>query len=83
MSTDIDMRTPAQRAKDERQDRVCARFRELYAHHPESSLHRIICTIADEVGMTYQGVKDILIARGIYVTSSERKPRIVLGGQAL
>ncbi|MBQ3765858.1 MAG: hypothetical protein II874_03890 [Bacteroidales bacterium] len=81
--SNIDLRTPAQRATDERQDRICAEFLDAYRQHPDVAPHRLIATIATSNGLTEVGVKGILIKRGIYKTNG-RKPLIIVGGgQAL
>lgn len=83
MSNDIDLRTPAQRATDERQDRICAEFLDAYKAHSDYSPHRLIAAIATANGLTEVGVKGILIKRGIYKVNG-RKPLIVVsGGPAL
>lgn len=83
MSNDIDLRTPAQRATEERQDRICAEFLEAYSQHPGLSPHRLITAVATANGLTEVGVKGILIKRGIYRING-RKPLIVVsGGPAL
>ena len=43
---DIDLRTPAQRATDERQDRICEQFLEMYSQHPDVAVNRLIQKIA-------------------------------------
>ncbi len=79
MKKDIDLRTPAQRATDERQDRICEQFLEMYSQHPDVAVNRIIQKIADDSGLTLMGVKGILIKRGIYVPNG-RKPEIIVSG---
>ena len=79
MMKDIDLRTPAQRANDERQKRICSLFLEMYSQHPEVAVNRLLQKIADDNGLTLMGVKGILIKRGIYVPNG-RKPEIVVSG---
>lgn len=83
MNNDIDLRTPAQRATDERQDRICADFLTAYRQHPDKAPHRLIVAVAQANNLTEVGVKNILTKRGIYKANG-RKPIIVIsGGPAL
>lgn len=83
MSNDIDLRTPAQRANDERQDRICADFLAAYKQHPDKAPHRLIVAVAQAHGLTEVGVKGILMKRGIYKPNGRKPSIIVSGGSAI
>ncbi|MBR5043042.1 MAG: hypothetical protein IKX67_07355 [Bacteroidales bacterium] len=82
-TSDIELRTPAQRAKEERSDAICSDFLTAYKAHPEATPHRIICGIADKYGLTDVGVKAILTKRGIYKVNGGNPQILTDGGSEL
>lgn len=62
----VDLRTPAEIARDEKYQRICSAYLALSNKMPEASANRIINHIAQNEGMTAVGVKNIIIAKGLY-----------------
>lgn len=59
-----DIRTPREKALDERRDRVVALYKEAREKWPEASDNRIFKAVADEMGLSLVGVRGICIERG-------------------
>ena len=53
----IDLRTPLQRVRDERDDKLFARFTEMRAKVPGGSTWAMCRVLADEFNMQPQGVR--------------------------
>lgn len=66
-----DLRTPVEKAREERHKRICAMFLDLSNKQPNVAPHRIFGAIAQEVGMTVPGVKHIIVQNGLYATQSK------------
>lgn len=64
--TEMDLRTPYQRALQERQREVCSQYSELRKNNPGTSAFRLMTAVAQLNGMTYQGVRNILLNAGLY-----------------
>ncbi len=62
----IDVRTPIEKARDERNKNICDSFLKYSNEMPEVAPHRIFSLIAGHVGMTVPGVKKIIIDNGLY-----------------
>ena len=59
----IDVRTPIEKARDERNKRICNSFLKLSNEMPDCRPH---------VGMTIPGVKKIIIDNGLYQCKSNK-----------
>lgn len=62
----IDARTPIEKARDERNKRICDSFLKLSNEMPDCRPHRIFMLVAESFGMTVPGVKNIIIGNGLY-----------------
>lgn len=67
----VDLRTPAERAREEKHNRICAMFLDLSNKQPDVAPHRIFGAIAQAEGMTVPGVKNIVMQNGLYATKSK------------
>ena len=63
-----DLRTPIEKARDEKHQKRCAMFLDLSNKQPNVAPHRIFGAIAQAVGMTVPGVKHIIVQNGLYTT---------------
>ena len=63
-----DLRTPIEKKRDEKHQRICQMFLDLSNRQPNVAPHRIFGVIAQEVGMTVPGVKHIIVKNGLYTT---------------
>ena len=68
----VDLRTPAEIAREQKHHRICSQYLALSNKMPEASANRIFTHIAQAESMTAQGVKTILIQRGLYQTKSQK-----------
>ncbi len=69
----VDLRTDFEKKREERQNRICDLYSQLHELHeaqPELAPHRIMTAVAKSQAMTTQGVRDILIRRGLYTPAS-------------
>ena len=48
----IDLRTPAERARDERNKQICDQYRKYIKEMPDIAPHRLFRFIAEDIGMT-------------------------------
>lgn len=62
----IDARTPIEKARDERNKKICDDFLAFSSQMPNCAPHRIFRIIAERVGMTVPGVKHIIVQNGLY-----------------
>lgn len=62
----IDVRTPIEKARDERNKLICDSFLKYSNEMPDCAPHRIFRLIAEKVGMTIPGVKKIIVDNGLY-----------------
>ena len=62
----IDLRTPAERARDERNKQICDQYRKYIKEMPDIAPHRLFRFIAEDIGMTVPGVRKIIINAGRY-----------------
>lgn len=67
---EIDVRTPIEKARDEKHEKICNRFLQLSNENKGVKPHRIFDVIAREVCMTVPGVKNVIIQKGLYQTKS-------------
>lgn len=66
--TQIDLRTPKEKERDQRYATICNEFLELTNQMPDTATHRIFGLIADRHEMTIPGVRNIVIKAGLYTT---------------
>jgi len=66
----VDLRTEFEKKRDARQDRVCDLYTQLHEACPDQAPHRIMTAVAKSQSMTMQGVRDILIRRGLYTPAN-------------
>ena len=66
MTQKIDLRTPFQRAREEKHRSICEAYKELRASHPECSHNRICEVLGENYGMTAQGIKRVVMSEGLY-----------------
>lgn len=62
----IDVRTPIEKARDERNKLICDNFLKYSNEMPTVAPHRIFRLIAEKVGMTVPGVKNVVVRNGLY-----------------
>lgn len=62
----IDVRTPAEKAREERHRAICRSYLSLTNEHPDCKPHRIMSIVAKQYGMTVPGIKNVLTSRGLY-----------------
>ena len=62
----VDFRTPAERAREEKHNRICAMFLDLSNKNPNVAPHRLFGIIAGVEAMTVPGIKHILVQNGLY-----------------
>ena len=67
----IDVRTPREKAMDEKHDAICRAYLSLSNQHPECKPHRFMTILARQYGMTVPGIKNVLVTRGLYVVASK------------
>jgi hypothetical protein len=68
--TQIDLRTPTEIERDQRNDRICSMYSDLKKQDPEVSLHRCAVAIGEKEGVTPQTVKRVLTDAGLYTPTS-------------
>lgn len=62
----IDVRTPIEKARDERNRLICESFLKLSNEMPDCRPHRIFRLIAEQVKMTVPGVRHVIVSNGLY-----------------
>lgn len=67
----MDIRTDYERAKQERDVRLCAMYRELRERYPDCSNNRLARTIAEDQKMTVNGVRKILVRNNLIVKGDQ------------
>ncbi len=71
--TTIDLRTPREKAIEERRKAICEAYLKLKNQHPDCKPNRIMDAVARQFDMSIPGIKRVLIAKGLYETRSSRK----------
>ena len=69
MAEQIDWRTPHEKAKQEDDARISARFKELYLQAP--SIRRAIIRLAEEEGKNHEALRHRLIRIGVLVPGTK------------
>lgn len=69
----MDIRTPREKARDERSKRVCESFLRLSNEMPTVAPYRIFRIIAENTGITVPGVKGMLVRNGLYQVKPQRE----------
>ena len=67
----IDVRTPAEKARDEKHAAICRAYLALTNQHPECKPHRLMSIVAKQYGMTVPGIKNVLTSRGLYEVAKQ------------
>lgn len=62
----IDIRTPFERARDEKHARICNDYRELTAKMPSSKPYRLMRALGEAHGMTTMGIREVLVRNGLF-----------------
>lgn len=65
---EIDVRTPAERKRDEKHRAICQAYLNLSSQYPNYKPYRIMAALARQFGMTTPGIKNVLEAKGLYGT---------------
>lgn len=65
---EVDLRTPSEKARDEKHERIVQMFLTLSNEQPTAAPHRIFHAIARQFGMTIMGVRGIVERAGMYQT---------------
>ena len=73
----LDLRTKAERQRDEMRETVCKEFIDSYTEHPSFSPNRHMEVIARRHELTTMGVKYMLVKKGIYKSNGSH-PQIVI-----
>ena len=63
---EVDLRTPSEKARDEKHERIVNMFLSLSNEQPDAAPHRIFLAIANKFEMTSMGVKRIVERAGLY-----------------
>lgn len=63
---EVDLRTPSEKAREERHERIVQMYLSLISEQPEVAPHRIFLAIANKFEMTSMGVKRIVERAGLY-----------------
>ncbi len=66
MTEQIDLRTPLQKARDEKHRSICDAYTELHTQNPECSHNRLCEVLGALFEMTPQGIKRVIINNGLY-----------------
>lgn len=67
--TTIDFRTASEQLRDDKHEKVCSMYTTLRNKYPKTAPSRIFMVIAGQVGMTSQGVRNIIIRNNLYQPS--------------
>ena len=62
----IDVRTPAEKAREERHRAICNAYLAMSNQHPECRPHRLMGVLAGKYGMTVPGIRKVLEQNGLY-----------------
>lgn len=62
----IDVRTPTEKAREEKHKAICRAYLNLSNQHPDCKPYRLMSIIAKQYGMTVPGIKNVLTSRGLY-----------------
>lgn len=68
----IDLRTETEKARDERDDKICKEFASIVKAAPEASTGRIASALGEMFGMTRVGILKVLQRRGLYTPGAKR-----------
>ena len=63
---DVDLRTPKERERDNRNESVCQLYLQLRNEQPQAAPYRIFSAIADRHNMSQMGVMRIVERAGLY-----------------
>ena len=66
---EVDLRTPSEKVRAERNEAICRMFLTLRNEQPGAAPNRIFCAIASKYGMTSMGVRRICERGGLYQSS--------------
>lgn len=69
MTEKIDLRTPAEKERDERNARMAEQYKELRKQNPDASVQRICKAVAEQNGLSLPSVKNIMKTMGVIQTS--------------
>lgn len=62
----IDVRTPTEKAREEKHRAICRAYLSLSNQHPDCKPYRLMSIVAKQYGMTVPGIKNVLTSRGLY-----------------
>lgn len=62
----IDVRTPTEKAREEKHKAICRTYLSLSNQHPDCKPYRLMSIVAKQYGMTVPGIKNVLTSRGLY-----------------
>lgn len=65
---ELDLRTPAEKRRDNRDAAICQEFIALVKQHPKAKPYRLFSVIGDRYGMSSYGVAKVLGRCGYYHT---------------
>lgn len=72
----IDFRTPQQKKREEVRAMVCETYQKAMKAAPDgTSRNRVLSVVAVNLGMTVQGIKNILIRKGLYEVGAVGRPK--------
>lgn len=69
----IDLRTPFQKARDEKHRRICEAYQELKHEHPEASTHRLCLVLGENFMMTATGIRKVIIENGLFTPKTTQR----------
>ena len=72
MNMEIDVRTPIEKVRDEKHQKICNDFLSLIAQRPDCKAHRIFSLLSQKYTMTVPGVKEVIVRNGLYKTTSRK-----------
>jgi len=65
----VDIRTPFEKARDEKHRKICDDFLSLSNQIPDCKPNRIFNLLSQRYSMTVPGIKDVVIRNGLYETN--------------
>ena len=67
--TQIDLRTPKEKERDQKHAAICNEFLTLTNQMPTAATHRLFGLIDERHKLTIPGVRNIVIKAGLYATN--------------
>lgn len=62
----IDVRTPTERAREEKHKAICSAYIRLSNQYPGCKPHRVMSILSKQFNMTVPGIKNVIVSGGLY-----------------